>query len=133
MLEISNGMPGQEMDANVLFSGQIVLGPDQQRFRYLGEEGIHIEFDFRPRSSSASAPRVQTESAGNSYRLLLSNFGDTLGMAASGKISAVRPIGQMPIKAGAWQLRYNLVVQLIGEPTRPTRLVTFTLAEVRVA
>ncbi|WFU89013.1 hypothetical protein QA644_08215 [Rhizobium sp. CC1099] len=130
MLEVSNGLPNQLIDAKVLFTGQIVLSPDQEKFRYTGEEGIQIEFwfDFRP----DAVPRVRTENDGNSYLVVLVNFGDPLGMAASGKISAAFA-GSAIGRSGTWQLRYNLVVQNIGESNRPTRLVTFTLAEARLA
>lgn len=129
MLEINNGL-SPVLNARVIANDTLVLSPQQNQIRYTDRSGLVIDFLFQ--DDSNRSPRVLTAKADESFSITLVNFGSSIGMAASGRIRSLSP-QEGQLRAGAWSLTYNVSVHLIGDPDKPTRLFSFTLAEERVA
>lgn len=101
----------------VVLSEQVLLRDGENRVTFRTDEGLIVEVSFS--GDGTGKPSLAPGITNNVFHLPLYNFGNPLGMAVSGTMSAT-----IRGRPGSWYLAYTLCVYLVGEKFR---LLTLTI------
>ncbi|MBB6013503.1 hypothetical protein HNR59_002892 [Aquamicrobium lusatiense] len=111
---------------NVIINSTVLLNADERSVEFKAGDGLVVRVLFRKNATEKAS--ISPSFSDGAFILPLTNFGNPLGMAVSGKMTASTASGHR--RPGTWYLTYAVSVQDIGESFKSLHL---TVAEERVA